>query len=86
MSYRPPGAGGGTSERGHGVWVQRFVPPRSDDQAAAILPGCSGRLTFFDLLAAMLTEHGHGFCVDADDAGPAVFGRSLNTAPPHDGS
>jgi hypothetical protein len=34
----------------------------------------------------MSAEHGHGFAVDADGAGPAAFGGALDTLAADDGS
>ena len=65
-------------ERRHGVWVKRLAPLSSEDKAVVIGPGRASRLPFLCLAAAVIAENRNGVPVNADHAGPAAIGGSLD--------
>jgi hypothetical protein len=65
-------------QRGHGVRVERFAPLADEDQAAGISPIRCCCQPLFCLTAAVFSQYGHGFDIDADHPGPAALVVRVN--------
>src|SRR5262249_38690645 len=75
------GADEGGHKRGHRVWVDRLSPGGREHVVVSAAPLGTYPQPLTGLALAVLPEHLHGVGVDANGAGPAALGGSLDALP-----